>query len=158
MRIFVLEENPCRIIDFRRKLVEHTVDHAETILHSKNLITTNQYDLLLLNHDLVIEKTNNPISFIGRISFYTILGNIGCQIAKIIASSILNKTTPCIIYSYDSDGADIIMRVLPHAIHMPYLSLNIIPITKAISQIMSNTNSNKILNDMLKKLPKNKGV
>lgn len=114
MLIFILEDNVHRMLKFSRELIGHRIHHATTIEEGTNFVANNKYDLLFLDHDLgghEMVDSNTP--------------NTGYQLARFIASFTPNKDTPCIVHSCNPVGADNIVAVLPHAIKLPFVSLNI---------------------------------
>lgn len=119
MRIFILEDNKYRMEKFRRELIGHTIDHAETVQDGTSMVTFNKYDLLFLDHDLGGEQMVNSSH-----------KNTGYQLAEFIASFTPNKETPCIVHSCNPAGSDNIVRVLPHAIKHPFPSLDIASVAK----------------------------
>lgn len=114
MKIFILEDNKNRMVKFRRELIGHYIDHAETIEEGTSLVVSNKYDLLFLDHDLGGDEMVDSNE-----------SNTGYQLARFIASFTKNKETPCIVHSCNPAGADNIVNVLPHAIKLPFISLNI---------------------------------
>jgi CheY-like chemotaxis protein len=121
MRIFILEDNPNRMIKFRRELVGHEIDHAETVEDGTSLVVANKYDLIFLDHDLGGEEMVDSFK-----------GSTGYKLAEFIASFTQNKTTPCVVHSCNPAGTDNIIRALPHAIKIPFTSLNIALVIKSI--------------------------
>lgn len=119
MRIFILEDNTYRMEKFRRELVGHMIDHAKTVRDSTSMVAFTQYDLLFLDHDLGGEQMVDSHH-----------ENTGYRLAEFIASFTLNKDTPCVVHSCNPAGADNIVRVLPHAVKIPFPSLNIASVVK----------------------------
>ena len=119
MRIFILEDDPYRMVKFRQELLGHEIDHAETVQDGTSLVVNNKYDLLFLDHDLggkqMVDSSNS---------------NTGYQLAEFIASFTPNKGTPCVVHSCNPGGADNIVRMLPHAVKWPFPSLNIASVVK----------------------------
>ncbi len=113
MYVFILEDDPARMKKFVRELVCNQIDHVETVEAGKELVQQNKYDLLLLDHDLG-----------GRQMVDSSEENTGYQLATFIAKT-QNKDTPCITHTCNPAGADNIAGVLPHAIKVPFPSLNI---------------------------------
>lgn len=114
MKIFILEDDKHRMIKFRRELIGHQIDHATTVKDGTSLVLKNKYDLIFLDHDLGGEE------FVDSFA-----GNTGYELAKLIASSTPNKETPCIVHSCNSVGAYNILRVLPYAVKLPFILLDI---------------------------------
>lgn len=127
MRIFILEDNPDRMIKFRRELIGHTIDHAETTEQGTSLVVAHKYDLLFLDHDLggkeMVDSSNE---------------DTGYQLAKFISSCSPNKDTFCVMHSCNPAGADNMISVIPHAIKIPFVSLNIGSVVKFVEQLLSN--------------------
>ncbi len=121
MRIFILEDNLKRMVKFRRELIGHEIDHAETLEDGTSFVVANKYDLLFLDHDLGGEEMVDSFS-----------GGTGYQLAEFIASFTQNKTTPCVVHSCNPAGADNIIRALPHAVKIPFPSLDIALVIKSI--------------------------
>lgn len=124
MRIFILEDNKQRIAKFKRELIGHEIDYAETIQQGTSLVVTNQYDLLFLDHDLGEKEMVNSFN-----------DNTGYRLAEFIASFTPNKETPCIVHSCNPAGSDNIIRVLPHAVKLPFPSLDIASVIKWVEQL-----------------------
>lgn len=125
MRIFILEDNKYRITKFQRELIGHIVDYAETVEHGTNLVFDNKYDLLFLDHDLGGEEMVDSFE-----------DNTGYKLAEFIASFTVNKETPCVVHSCNPAGSDNIVRVLPHALKIPFPSLNITSVLLSVSKWM----------------------
>ncbi len=123
MKIFILEDNKHRMVKFRRELIGHNIDHAETVEEGTSLVVNNKYDLLFLDHDLGGEE------FVDSFA-----NNTGYKLAEFIASFTKNKETPCVIHSCNPAGADNILRVLPHAIKLPFISLDIASAAKWVEK------------------------
>lgn len=119
MYIFILEDNEHRMNKFKRELIGHEIDRAATVEEGTSLVAFNTYDLLFLDHDLG-----------GKEMVDSADGNTGYQLAEFIASFTPNKTTPCVVHSCNPAGADNIVRVLPHAIKLPFPSLDIASVAK----------------------------
>lgn len=126
MRIFILEDNPDRMIKFRRELVGHTVDHADNVTDGIDLVANNRYDLLFLDHDLggeeMVDSSNE---------------NTGYQLANIIAACSPNKDTFCIVHSCNPAGADKMISSLPHAVKMPFIALDIGSAVKIVQRLLA---------------------
>lgn len=114
MLIFILEDNKYRMIKFRRELIGHQIHHSETVEGATGMLVRHKYDLIFLDHDLGGEE------FVDSKD-----ENTGYQLASFIASFTQNKETPCIVHSCNPAGADNIVNVLPHAVKLPFVSLNI---------------------------------
>ena len=124
MKIFILEDDPNRMVKFMKELTGHRVDHAETVDIGFAMIKADKYDLLFLDHDLggaqMVDSSEE---------------NTGYELAKLITSSTSNKETPCIIHSCNPVGADNMVKVLPHAHRIPFFSLNFPSIMEWIERI-----------------------
>ena len=114
MRVFVLEDNSSRMVKFRRELIGNRVDHAETLDAGREMILANKYDLIFLDHDLG-----------GKEMVDSADEDTGYHLALIIASDDRNKETPCVVHSCNPAGADNMVRALPHAVKVPFPSLDI---------------------------------
>lgn len=123
MKIFILEDNKFRMVKFRRELIGHIIDHAATVKEGISFIVANKYDLMFLDHDLGGEEMVNSFA-----------DNTGYRLAEFIASFTLNKETPCIVHSCNQAGANNILRVLPHAIKLPFISLDIVSAAKWVEK------------------------
>lgn len=128
MKIFILEDDSNRMVKFRRELIGHQIDHAKTAEEGSNLIGSNKYDLIFLDHDLggkqMVDSNNE---------------NTGYQLAKFIAKSMENKTTPCIVHSCNPAGAHNITHILQHACVIPFPSLDISFIIEQVEQHRRDT-------------------
>lgn len=123
MRVFILEDNKCRMTKFRSELIGHQVDHAKTVQDGTSLVMANKYDLIFLDHDLGGEEMVDSAN-----------SNTGYQLAEFIASFTPNKETPCVVHSCNPGGANNITRALPHAIKMPFPSLDIASVVKWVEK------------------------
>lgn len=122
MYIFILEDNPHRMIKFKRNLIGHKIDHAETVVDGKQLVYKNKYDLIFLDHDLG-----------GKQMVDSSEENTGYQLAVYIAKKTRNKNTPCITHTCNPVGANKIVSVLPHAIKVPFPSLDITMVNQFVN-------------------------
>lgn len=122
MNIFILEDDSRRMTKFRRNLIGHKIDHVETVKAGKKLVQQNKYDLLLLDHDLG-----------GKQMVDSSEENTGYQLA-IFISKTRNKNTPCITHTCNPAGANNIVGVLPHAIKVPFPSLDITMINQFVNK------------------------
>ncbi|KKN98896.1 hypothetical protein LCGC14_0141370 [marine sediment metagenome] len=122
MLVFILEDDPVRMEKFIRELSCDEIHHVETVDAGKELLLKNKYDLLLLDHDLGGEQMVDSWK-----------QNTGYQLAKFIPKT-QNKDTPCITHTCNPAGADNILSVLPHAIKVPFPSLNIAAIGEFVEQ------------------------
>ncbi len=114
MRVFILEDNGSRVVKFKRELIGNRVDHAETLPAGREMIRDNEYDLIFLDHDLGgMEMVDSSEE------------DTGYHLAVLIAADDRNSGTPCIVHSCNPAGADNIVSVLPHAVKVPFPSLNI---------------------------------
>ena len=114
MLIFILEDSHSRMIKFKRELIGHNIHHASTVDEGMSMISLNKYNVILLDHDLGGEELVDSQH-----------ANTGYQLAKFIASTRKNSSTPCIIHSCNPAGADNIQQILKHAIKSPFPSLDI---------------------------------
>ena len=114
MRVFILEDNSSRVGKFRRELIGNNVDHAETLDAGREMIRANKYDLIFLDHDLGGKELVDSAD-----------EDTGYHLAIFIAAGNKNGKTPCIVHSCNPAGADNIVNVLPHAVKVPFPSLNI---------------------------------
>lgn len=123
MKIFILEDNERRMVKFRRELIGHNIDHAVSVEDGTSFVVNNKYDLIFLDHDLGGEE------FVDSFA-----DNTGYKLAEFIASFTPNKETPCIVHSCNPAGADNIIRILPHAIKVPFTSLDIASTVKWVEK------------------------
>lgn len=123
MKIFILEDNEQRMVKFRKELIGHIIDHAATIEEGTSLVVTNKYDMMFLDHDLGGKEMVDSFS-----------GNTGYQLAEFIVSFTPNKETPCVIHSCNPAGSANIVRVLPHAVKLPFPSLDIASAAKWVER------------------------
>lgn len=114
MRVFILEDNSSRVGKFRRELIGSLVDHAETLDAGREMIRENKYDLIFLDHDLGGKEMVNSAD-----------EDTGYHLALFIAADDKNKKAPCVVHSCNPAGADNIVGVLPHAVKVPFPSLDI---------------------------------
>ncbi len=114
MRIFILEDNSRRVVKFRRELIGNIVDHAETLDVGRKMIHENEYDLIFLDHDLG-----------GKEMVDSVDEDTGYHLALFIADDDANRDTLCVVHSCNPAGADNIVTILPHAVKVPFPSLDI---------------------------------
>lgn len=114
MLIFILEDNPKRMVKFHRATIGHLVHHADNVEDAARLVALYKYDILFLDHDLGGEQ------FVDSSE-----DNTGYQLAKFITSSTQNRYTPCVIHSCNPDGAKNMAHAIPHAVRMPFVSMDI---------------------------------
>lgn len=114
MRIFILEDNKNRMAKFKRKLIGHKIDHTDNIEDGSNLVISNKYDLMFLDHDLGGEEMVDSFA-----------NNTGYKLAEFISSFSINKDTPCVVHSCNPAGANNMMRVLNNAMAVPFTCLDI---------------------------------
>ena len=110
MNIFILEDDPLRIKTFKRALIDHNVDYATNVQDGKRLLTADEYDLILLDHDLGGEQMVNSSD-----------ENTGYQLAKFIRDD--NISARVIVHTYNPAGAKNILAVLPRAAYIPFSTL-----------------------------------
>ncbi len=110
MNIFILEDDPLRIKTFQRALIDHNVDHADNVQDGQKLLTENEYDLILLDHDLG-----------GGQMVHSSDENTGYQLAKFIRDD--NISARVITHTYNPAGAKNILAVLPRAAYIPFSTL-----------------------------------
>jgi CheY-like chemotaxis protein len=112
MRIFILEDSPYRIENFKQMLIGHAVDVATTVDEAKAFLDIYKYDLMFLDHDLggqIIVKSGK---------------GTGYEVAKYIKNT-ANAEVPTILHSCNPAGAKNMQGILPHAELRPYVSLDI---------------------------------
>ncbi len=114
MRVFILEDSSSRAGKFRRELIGNRVDHAETLAAGREMVRENGYDLIFLDHDLG-----------GKEMVDSADEDTGYHLALLIAADDRNRRTPCVVHSCNPAGADSIVGVLPHAVKVPFPSLDI---------------------------------
>lgn len=122
MYILILEDNDYRMTKFRRELIGHRIDHAKTVKTCVEFILANKYDLIFLDHDLGGKEMVNSTD-----------EETGYQVAVFIASFGENKKTPCVTHTCNPAGADSIVNVLPHAVKLPFPSLNIASVVRCVA-------------------------
>lgn len=123
MLIFILEDSEQRMVKFRRELIGHTIHHATTVESGTDYVANNKYDLLFLDHDLGGKENVNSFT-----------ESTGYQLAEFIASFTPNKNTPCVVHSCNPAGADNIVSVLPHALKVSFIHLDIASAAKWVEK------------------------
>lgn len=106
--VLVLEDDPNRIHKFRRDLIGVTsVEYAQTAAHAKQLLTTRDYDLIFLDHDLggdtYVDSTEE---------------NTGAEVARFLARLEQwqdPKTTVVVCHSLNPDGRKYMITTLRNA-------------------------------------------
>ena len=109
MRVLIVEDNLDRIRKLRRFFIGHEVDITEEAQKAIELLKSNTYNLVLLDHDL------------GGVEMAPSDEFSGFAVAEYISKNNLNPEV--IIHSCNPVGASRMQQVLPSAIKIPYVSL-----------------------------------
>lgn len=115
MRIFILEDDPQRMLLFREAFVQHDVTHAASVEEAKRLWTP-VYDVVLLDHDLAdvhYEAYSNgqvPVEGTGM-EFVKWL----CEQITDLPTVYLNQRTIYIVHSWNTVGGPNMHRALREA-------------------------------------------
>lgn len=111
MRILILDDNDERIIWFKQYFPE--ADIAKDAKEGITKVTTREYDLIFLDHDLwrtdeLGEEDNNN----------------GYEVAKALVRSPRNRKAEIVIHSMNFAGAQRMKNLLPQARYIPFYALN----------------------------------
>jgi len=122
-RVFILEDRTERMSKFQRALIGVPFDHAADAATAKELLSSEKYDLIFLDHDLGGDEfvsSDDP--------------NTGYQVAKFIPET-PNALTPAVIHSCNPGGAQNMQGVLPHAVIVPFPSLDVVKMVDMAKEI-----------------------
>ena len=108
MKIFILEDDPSRMVIFRKMLVDHDITHTDQARKAAFTLKSYKYDFIFLDHDLGGEQMVDSSE-----------ENTGYTAAKAIPGSI-NSNTPIVIHSYNPSGAANMAALLPNAKRVPF--------------------------------------
>lgn len=100
MKIFILEDDPNRMVIFKRMFKGHTIVHVETSDEGIEVLNTIKFDIIFLDHDL------GGRQFVDSREYDT-----GYRVAVSIPQTI-NKDTDVVIHSYNPAGAKNMENVL----------------------------------------------
>ena len=110
MKILILEDNPCRISAFYKKLIGHDVIAVETVGEAISLLESDPFDVLFMDHDLggefYVDSSGNEET--GYTLACWLSDNMECAPKKIY------------VHSLNPVGVKNIQSVLPRAVHVPF--------------------------------------
>ncbi len=106
MNILILEDNDERIKWFESE-IPHTLNIVKTAVEAIELLKTNVYDIIFLDHDL------------GNQAYVPSGPGTGYEVAEFI-TGMENCTAQIIIHSWNSVGAENIQKLLPSAKRLPF--------------------------------------
>jgi len=106
MEILIVEDNSNRIASFQQMLKGANLDVTKDTKQAIEWLKHNQYDVILLDHDL------------GDEVFVASGEGTGWEVAKWIADN--HYQSDVIVHSWNTAGARNIKAILPNALLMPY--------------------------------------
>ncbi len=105
MRVFLLEDDPYRIIWFKRQFIGHVLDITDSIDEAKELLKLHIYDWIFLDHDL---KENHYSEIYNPEDKTT-----GYEIALFLEEfSNIQPSARIIVHTLSPSGGDRIMQAL----------------------------------------------
>ena len=108
MKILVLDDNKDRLKQFKQKLIGHVVECAETAREAIELLEKNEpFDQIFLDHDLSGFE-HQPS---GK--------NTGYEVAEWISKHNHKRPFRIVIHSFNVQGAQNILTLLPEASYIP---------------------------------------
>jgi CheY-like chemotaxis protein len=103
-RVFVLDDTQDRLLWFRQQLRGVAVlREAKTAAHAIEILSTEQFDLVFLDHDLSFMDAGFPDRLHGN----------GKEIARYLART--NFAGRIVIHSKNEDGVKVMAKTLPQA-------------------------------------------
>lgn len=107
MRILVVEDDEWRWRTFRRWLRGHDVRLARTSQEAIQSLSTEDFDLIFLDHDLDGKVLVSPED-----------RETGAEVARFLREQHIK--TPVVVHSHNPEGAAHILRLLPNATAVPW--------------------------------------
>lgn len=104
MKVFILEDDPARMMWFRERLIAHELTHAESCTHIDRFRPP--YDVIFLDHDLGGRQMEAH-------------EDDGACFARLIGPMI-NPDAKVIVHSYNADGAQRIRWILQYVFVAPF--------------------------------------
>lgn len=125
MKILILEDSEERMNWFRKKL-DGEIDHATKPDKAIEFLQSNEYDLILLDHDLEVYHYDYDVNCDKT---------TGLCVAKWLGENPTNnESAQIIIHSMNNNGAQRMFHALKreHARWLPFHILTVLVITKAV--------------------------
>jgi len=107
MKILVLEDNPNRIEDFKRKFISDNVTYTEDAYEAIGHLKKTKFDLVCLDHDL------------GGMQIEYDLENCGTVVAEWINDYPV-RDTEFVIHSLNSPLAENMQKLIPGSKYIPF--------------------------------------
>lgn len=112
-RVLILEDDPVRIKKFKSIMlgINAKADFTETASDAINKLKQEEYDLILLDHDLG-----------GEIYVATENENTGSAVARWISENPFTYKYPIVIvHSLNPAGAEYMVSLIPHSVRIPFI-------------------------------------
>jgi len=114
MRILILEDNRYRNEWFIQNFKPNVLTICETAKEAEYYLTTSDYNVVFLDHDL------GPEDYAAGETGEIRLANNGYEVAQVLAKS-RNKNVPVIIHSLNVLAAERMLKVLgTNAVYIPF--------------------------------------
>ena len=130
MRIFILEDDPERIVWFKANLDTDNLDITDLAEKGMELLHENKYDIVFLDHDLG-----------GEVFVDSNMFNTGHTVAKMIHET-KNKVTPVVIHSWNSNGAQNMKWALSankvKNTYLPFISEGFKDIVRHVNEVIED--------------------
>ena len=118
LSLLVLEDDPIRMVQFRRRMVEtglaHTITHSETASGAIEHLSQSHFDLVLLDHDLG-----------GRtyVDHNDEAEDCGMRVAEFLSirPELVNRIGPIIVHSLNGPAAQSMVGLIGEASWVPFL-------------------------------------
>lgn len=108
MKILILDDDQLRHDGFKQELIGHTLEHTYTSKECIESLKNNDYDLVLLDHDL------------GGQVYVESGENTGWEVAEWLSKNLDKKPDNVIIHSYNVVGAKNMMNILEDSKYIPF--------------------------------------
>lgn len=107
MKILILEDDLNRIVKFKEKHINDTIEWSDQAKEVISKLESNEYDILYLDHDL------------GGKQMEWDEDNCGMTVAKYLNDNPLSDATKIIIHSFNFPAAQRMLQLLPNATYQP---------------------------------------
>jgi len=126
MNVLILEDDPERMKLFKVMFVRDQMDHAPNAKQAKEFLSQNQYDLVMLDHDLNDKHLANPDNMNHE--------GTGQDVAKFMAR-MKNPPPFAFVHSWNPPGAKAIAKILKEADINHYVAqFNTADLGRAVSE------------------------
>jgi len=108
VNILILEDSKERMVEFRKRLREHTIYHAETAREAVSFLRSKQIDVAFLDHDLGGEAFQTP----GK--------DTGYGVAKWIENHLEFCPKQVVIHSLNAYASKMMQACIPGSQLVPF--------------------------------------